>query len=152
VCQPLCNWLENFLIVAVGSKGRALKRQAESDGVSIATGLMRGNAMSTMEITEGVDLHNLIPGSLVDVETTSRHYYIECLGGKAMRISGHPRFCPNPVEAELQGSVDRDGVCANGLIIPGKYLVFVLDHDLPITTSKVVSVHVDEPRLSGRIH
>jgi hypothetical protein len=102
--------------------------------------------MSALEISEGVDLNNLIPGSLVDVETTSRHYYIEYIGGNTMRISGHPHFCPSPVVAELQGSVDNDGMYQSGLITPGKHLVFVLDHDRPVTTSKVLSVHVDEPR------
>ena len=100
--------------------------------------------MSTLEIAEGVDLHNLIPGSVVDVETNSRHYVIECLGGNKMRISGHPHFCPTPVVAELQGSVDGEGIYESGLILPGKHLVFVLDHDRPVTTSKVLSVHIDE--------
>ena len=108
--------------------------------------------MPTLEVTEGVDLHNLTPGSLVDVETTSRHYYIECLGGNAMRISGHPHFCPTPVAAELQGSVDGEGMYESGLITPGKHLVFLLDHDRPVTTSKVLSVHVDEPRASRLVH
>ena len=46
------------------------------------------------EVPEGVDLKNLSLGSLIDVETKSRHYQIECLGGNAIRISGHPEYCP----------------------------------------------------------
>ena len=107
--------------------------------------------MSTLEVAEGVDLHNLNPGSLVDVETTSRHYYIECLGDNQIRISGHPHFCPTPVAAQLQGSVDSDGAYESGLITPGKHLVFVLDRDRPVTTSKVLSIHVDEPRAVRRV-
>jgi hypothetical protein len=40
---------------------------------------------TTSQTPEGVDLKNLRPGSLIDVETTSRHYHIECLGGDAVR-------------------------------------------------------------------
>ena len=45
-----------------------------------------------------VDVKNLIPGSLLDVETKSRHYHIECLGGNAVRISGHLEYRPHPCE------------------------------------------------------
>ena len=41
---------------------------------------------------EMVDCQNLTPGSLLDVETKTRHYKIECLGGNKIRISGHPEF------------------------------------------------------------
>src|SRR2546427_4072869 len=105
--------------------------------------------MSVVEILEGVDINNLNPGSLIEVETTSRRYHIECLGGNTMRISGHPDFCPNPVEAELQGSVDREGMYESGFITPGKQLVFVLARDRFVTTTRVLSVHVDEP---DRVH
>jgi len=103
-------------------------------------------------IPEGIDIQNLSPGSLIDVETKSRHYQIECLGGNTMRISGHPQYCPNPVDAELAGSMDREGFYETGCIIPGKHLVFMLDHDRPVTTSRVLSVHVDEPNSSQRVH
>jgi hypothetical protein len=43
-----------------------------------------------MTSTELVDCKSLAQGSLIDVETKSRHYWIECLGGNAIRISGHP--------------------------------------------------------------
>jgi len=34
----------------------------------------------------GVDLNSLRPGSMIDVETKSRHYHIECLGGDKIRV------------------------------------------------------------------
>jgi len=108
--------------------------------------------MSPAESTQGVDLQNLPPGAMVDVETRSRHYHIECLGGNTMRISGHPQYCPSPVVAELAGSMDRNGAYETGRIMPGKHLVFVLEHERPVTTSRVLSVHVDDPKSSGRVH
>ncbi|MEO8098066.1 MAG: hypothetical protein ABI811_10225 [Acidobacteriota bacterium] len=91
-----------------------------------------------------VDLKNLIPGALLDVETKSRHYLIECLGGNEIRISGHPDYCPQPVSALLQGSIDKNGVLESGLIERGSRLMFFLD-SRPVTTSQIVSVHVNRP-------
>jgi len=107
-------------------------------------------------VLEGVDLNSLGPGSVIDVETKSRHYNIECLGGNSIRISGHPEYCPEPVAAHLQGSLDKEGAVEFGRIGPGKRLTFFLDGYRPVTTSRVLSVHVDrsaaEPKSSQSIH
>ena len=101
--------------------------------------------MTPVEGLDGIDLKSISPGSMIDVETKSRHYHIECLGGNTMRISGHPRFCPAPVFAQLQGSVGGEGRFDEGQITRGKHLIFILDRQTPVTTSKVVNVHVDRP-------
>ena len=92
---------------------------------------------------EGVDVNHLSPGSFIDVETKSRHYHIECLGGNAIRISGHPDYCPDPVPAQLHGSIDKEGTVESGHIGRGQRLMFLLNDDRPVVTSRVVSVHVD---------
>jgi hypothetical protein len=107
---------------------------------------------ASADVLEEVDLKTLSPGSLVDVETKSRHYLIECLGGNTMRISGHPEYCPAPMLAELQGSIDHEGTVETGFIRPGRHMVFLLDDHIPMTTSKVLSVHVDQPDSSQRVH
>ena len=94
---------------------------------------------------ESVDYNRLAPGSVIEVETRSRHYRIECLGGNSVRISGHPRYCPNPVTAELEGSVSGEGLLDAGLIEPGRRLLFVVEDRLPVTTSKVLHVHCTKP-------
>jgi|SRR5215469_2403631 len=91
-----------------------------------------------------VDVNTLGPGALVDVETKSRHYRIECLGGTAIRISGHPEFCPDPVRADLGGAIGKDGV-EPGLIEIGLRLLLLFNGERPLTTSRVVGVHVDQP-------
>jgi len=96
-----------------------------------------------MVSTEMLDWTSLAPGSLIDVETKSRHYLIECLGGNAVRISGHPEYCPEPVPAQLQGSVDREGALELGFIGRGMRLMFLLGERRPVTTSRVVSVRVE---------
>lgn len=96
--------------------------------------------------TELLDCSNLPPGSLIDIETKSRHYQIECLGGNAVRISGHPAYCPEPVAAHLEGSFDKENGLEWGFIGLGKRMVFLVGDNLPVTTSKVLSIHVDQPK------
>ena len=98
-----------------------------------------------MTSAEMVNCNNLAQGSLIDVETKSRHYRIECLGGNAIRISGHPELCPDPVPAQIHGSVNREGALELGLIGRGMRLIFLLDMSRPVTTSRVLHVHVDHP-------
>jgi hypothetical protein len=96
-----------------------------------------------MRSTEMLDCKSLEPGSFIDVETTSRHYQIECLGGSRIRISGHPRFCPTPVVAQLEGSVTSEGTIEDGIIERGMRLVVLFDDHIPVTTSKVLHVQWD---------
>ena len=101
-----------------------------------------------MTSAELVDCKSLVCGSLIDVETKSRHYRIECLGGNAIRISGHPEYCPDPVPAQLHGSVDKEGILELGLIGRGMRLIFLLNERRPVTTSRVLRVHVDQPKVA----
>ena len=101
-----------------------------------------------MTSAEFVNCNSLGRGAVIDVETRSRHYQIECLGGNSIRISGHPEYCPDPVPAWLQGSFDQEGVLEPGLIGRGMRVMFLLDDRRPITTSTVLSVHVDQPAAS----
>ena len=96
-----------------------------------------------MRSAELLDCKSLEPGSLIDVETMSRHYRIECLGGNTIRVSGHPRFCPTPVVAQLEGSVTSEGTIESGIIERGTRLVFLFEDHIPVTTSKVVNVQWD---------
>jgi hypothetical protein len=110
-----------------------------------------------MTSAEYVDCSHLPCGVRIDVETKNRHYLIECLGGSAIRISGHPEYCPVPVSGQLQGSSDKTGVLEPGLIGRGKYLRFSVDGQRPVTTSRVVSLHFDPregpaPSMMSTVH
>lgn len=95
-----------------------------------------------MEISvDALDFTSVKPGSLIDVETRSRHYQIEFLGGDSIRISGHPEYCPQPVEARLEGSLNREGGLDYGLIECGLRMLFIIGDHLPVRTSKVLHVH-----------
>jgi hypothetical protein len=98
-----------------------------------------------MTPTEIVDCTSLTHGSVIDVETRSRHYRIECLGDNQVKISGHPELCPEPVPARLEGSLDQQGVLEHGVIGCGMRLRFLLKDCQPVTTTRVVHVRVDSP-------
>jgi hypothetical protein len=96
-----------------------------------------------MRSTDVVDLVGLPPGSLVEAETNSRIYRIECLGGSAVRVSGHPEYCPTPVPGQLLGSGDEAGSLEAGVIGRGRRLQFFLESRGPLITTKVISVRVE---------
>jgi hypothetical protein len=98
---------------------------------------------SSMTSAEFVDCAGLPPGSLLDVETKNRHYRIECLGGSAIRISGHPDYCPTP---------EPGRVLEAGLIERGKHLHFLLQDRRPVTTSRVMKLRVHKPVPPSSIH
>ena len=99
-----------------------------------------------MTSAEFVDCNNLVRGSMIDVETKSRHYQIECLGGNSIRVSGHPDYCPTPMPAQLQGSLDKEGALESGLISRGARLMFLLGGGRPVMTSRILHVRVDQPQ------
>jgi hypothetical protein len=104
--------------------------------------------------SEMLDFRNLPTGSRIDLETSSRHYQIEIAAGGSVRISGHPEFCPDLTPAELRGSLSPQGIL-DGVIGKGMRLSLLLDHFRPMTTSRVLSIHVDPAKpapLSASIH
>lgn len=106
-------------------------------------------------VSDIVDLKNLRPGSLLDVETKSRHYLIECVDGNKVRISGHPAYCPNPAPASIHGSIDAEGVLEYGLVGQGRRMLFFLADQRPVTTSRILKVRLSrapEPPHSSSIH
>ena len=105
----------------------------------------------TSQTNSQINLESLPAGSLIDVETRSRHYSIECLGGHAVRVSGHPDYCETPMPAELYGSVHEAGGIGIGMIEPGSRLMFLMKGRGPMTTSKVLSVNVEQP-VSASVH
>jgi hypothetical protein len=97
-----------------------------------------------VEFLERVNLRSLDEGSVIDLETKSRHYRIEYLGGDQARISGHPRLCPTPVLAQLQGSIGHSGIELR-FIRQGMHLVFRrLDDCVLVTTSEITGIKVED--------
>jgi hypothetical protein len=53
---------------------------------------------------EGIALDDLADGTMLDVETRHHVYHIKNLGDGKVLISGHPEYCPEPIEVEMIGS------------------------------------------------
>lgn len=93
-----------------------------------------------------VDVDQLSPGTVIDIATKTRTYHMECLGGKSVRVSGHPEYCPTPTPAQVQGSLTREGGLELGRIQQGARLMFFLNGNRPVTTSKIEGIHVTRPQ------
>ena len=56
------------------------------------------------EIEGGVSLEELPVGAVLELETKNRTYRVENCGNHRVMMSGHPKFCPQPVAVKLHGS------------------------------------------------
>ena len=93
--------------------------------------------------TEGFYLDDLADGAAVEIETQHHHYRLVKRFDTHMRISGHPKFCPEPVEVEIEGCFgSRPPFMPHpGFIGRGMYLIF--KHPLfdEVTTSRIRKIH-----------
>lgn len=92
---------------------------------------------------EGLYVNDLADGDVVDIETQHRHYTLVKRADAHMDISGHPTFCPQPIDVEVEGSVEgRFALLANpGFIGRGMYLVFKHPLFNLVTTSRIREIH-----------
>jgi hypothetical protein len=117
--------------------------EAELDGLfanhsNLSDTVNRNLAQS--EIEGGVHLRNVPPETVLEVQTMNHLYTIIHQGlGKAL-ISGHPKFCPNPVMVQIQGSTWGGSMLKQSFIGRGMHLEFRHPAYLSITTSRIVEV------------
>lgn len=92
------------------------------------------------EIEGGVHLHDVRPGTVLEVTTQNRAYTIEYRGRGEALISGHPVFCPEPVLVSIHGSTWGGCMLKECYIGRGMHLEFGHPQRQPITTSVIVDV------------
>ena|ERR1700722_4755137 len=56
------------------------------------------------EIEGGVFLNDLPPDTVLEIQTMNHRYTAVLLGGNDALLSGHPEFCPEPVQVAISGS------------------------------------------------
>jgi hypothetical protein len=61
-------------------------------------------AIIQSEIEGGVDLRHLPHKTKLEVATQNRCYVLVMEGDNEAWITGHPRYCPEPVKVEIAGS------------------------------------------------
>lgn len=92
---------------------------------------------------QGVYLKDLAEGAVLDIETEHCHYRLVKRADTHVRLSGHPRFCPEPVEVDIEGSVPRRRCLAPSPGFIGRGMCLVYKHprfDRIITTSRILDV------------
>ena len=62
------------------------------------------HAIVQSEIEGGVFLHDLPPSTILEIQTLHHCYTAVLLGGSEALLSGHPEFCPSPVQVAIAGS------------------------------------------------
>jgi len=92
------------------------------------------------EVEGGVYLRDLPKGSRLEVTTENRDYQLTMDGdGKAL-ISGHPRFCPQPILVNIQGSSWGGSMLKVAYIGRGMHLEFQHPEYRTVTTSRIVEI------------
>ena len=91
---------------------------------------------------DGVYLDDLAEGSVLELETKHHQYKVVKSDHRHARISGHPKFCPEPVTVEIEGSTEHGLTGLKpGFIGRGMHLAF--DHPTYhfVTTSPILNIH-----------
>jgi hypothetical protein len=92
---------------------------------------------------EGFYLDDLAYGAVMEIDTQHHHYRLVKHADTHVRISGHPRFCPQPIEVELEGSFKCGPPLEPhpGFIGRGMYMVFKHPLFNQVTTSRIREIH-----------
>lgn len=105
---------------------------------SFAREVTRGIVRS--EIEGGVYLTEIQEGEALEVQTENRSYRIELRDGRAVYISGHPVFCPEPTRVAIRGSSWGGSMLKLAFIGRGMHLEFQHPEYSTITTSRILDV------------
>lgn len=96
--------------------------------------------ISTSNVEDGVYLDRVPAGTQLIVQTVNRQYLVETREGCEALVSGHPKYCPEPVGVTLYGSESRTATLLPGCIGPGLCLVLLHPSGRFIRTSRVREV------------
>ena len=104
---------------------------------------VNGNIVQA-EVEGGVYLKNLVPGTVLRVETQNHAYTILYQGWDQALISGHPVFCPEPTVVTIHGSTWGGSMLKSRYIGRGMHLEFAHPDFQPIRTSRILDVRAGE--------
>ena len=92
------------------------------------------------EVDGGVHLPDLVPGSVLFIQTRNRVYRMVVLDGRKALISGHPEYCPHPAEVQINGSTWGGSMLKMRFVGRGMHLEFEHPVYRTILTSRIVDV------------
>lgn len=93
------------------------------------------------ENDDGIYFDDLEDGTTLELETQHHRYSIVKRAHGQARISGHPRFCPEPVMVEIGGSTPEGLIVKPGFIGRGMHLTFDHPKYHTVTTSRILAIH-----------
>ena len=102
------------------------------------------------EIEGGVYLGDLPPSTVLHIQTMNHCYTAVLLGGSEALLSGHPEFCPEPVQVAIAGSTWGGSMLKIQYVGRGMHLEFRHpQYPTPIVTSQIREIrdHVELPAL-----
>ena len=98
------------------------------------------------EIEGGVFLNDLPPATVLEIQTQHHSYQVVLLGDNDALISGHPRYCPEPIRVAIAGSTWGGSMLKRRFVGRGMRLEFCHPEYLtPIVTSPVQEIR--EPQV-----
>jgi hypothetical protein len=104
------------------------------------------------EIEGGVSLEGLAPATVLLIQTQHHLYTAQLLGGTSVLISGHPQYCPQPVQVTIAGSTWGGSMLKRQFIGRGMRLEFNHpSYNTPIVTSFVQEIR-EQLELEARTH
>jgi hypothetical protein len=102
------------------------------------------------EVEGGVFLKDLPPSTVLQIQTMHHCYTAVLLGGSDALISGHPEFCPHPVQVAIAGSTWGGSMLKLQFVGRGMHLEFHHpEYPTPIVTSAIQEIR-DYPERRGR--
>jgi hypothetical protein len=108
---------------------------------------INGNIVQS-EIEGGVFLEGLPPDTVLQIQTQHHSYTALLLGEGVALISGHPEYCPKPVQVTIAGSTWGGSMLKVRFIGRGMHLEFHHPaYSAPIVTSRIQEIR--EPIRSG---
>ena len=93
------------------------------------------------EIEGGVFLNDLPPATVLEIRTQHHCYQVVVLGDNKAIISGHPRYCPEPVLVAIAGSTWGGSMLKRRFVGRGMHLLFRHpQYQKPIVTSAIQEI------------
>jgi hypothetical protein len=98
-------------------------------------------AIVQSEIEGGVFLPDLPPSTILEIQTANHCYTAVLLGDNNALLSGHPEFCPRPVQVAIAGSSFGGSMLKLRYLGRGMHLEFRHPaYSTPIITSPIQEI------------
>jgi hypothetical protein len=97
--------------------------------------------MVQSEIEGGVFLNELPPSTVLEIQTRHHCYQLVLLDDNNVLISGHPLYCPEPIQVAIAGSTWGGSMLKRRFVGRGMHLEFRHpEYQTPIVTSPVQEI------------